>query len=214
MKRERSDGKRPTAARGFTLVELLVVAMILVALAGILVPFFEKTFWDAPKQTTQVTLTNLRQIVMGNDASPGYFGDLRQLPETMADLFVTPSYLPTALQTFDRNAARGWRGPYVQNQTGTYTVNATAGFTTGPNANGTGNPGYGNANDPAVMDAWNHPVVLQIPTGGTGTPNPLYARLVSAGPDGVIQTPPDTLYPLPSARGDDLVIFLQRADTP
>ena len=42
-----------------------------------------------------------------------------------------------------------------------------------------------------------------------------YARLVSAGKNGVLETPRDVLTGGPiSERGDDLVLFLNRSDPP
>ena len=38
-----------------------------------------------------------------------------------------------------------------------------------------------------------------------------FARLVSAGPDGILQTPAETI-PVRTNRGDDLVLFLNRAN--
>jgi hypothetical protein len=45
---------------------------------------------------------------------------------------------------------------------------------------------------------------------GVGLPAARHARLVSAGPNGVIDTDPDVL--LPTDRGDDVVLFLWMAD--
>jgi hypothetical protein len=98
---------------------------------------------------------------------------------------------------------------------------------------------YGFAGEPAVGDPWGNPYVLQVPPPeafGPGAVSPRlrfrYARLVSAGPDGLLSTPcfaPDgTAGWTPAARrhsrlagrdadgvparGDDLVLFLERAD--
>jgi hypothetical protein len=56
-------------------------------------------------------------------------------------------------------------------------------------------------------------MVIQWPAVGTDAERKLYVRLVSAGPDGLLQTRADVLYPDPATdRGDDLVLFFRRAD--
>jgi hypothetical protein len=77
--------------------------------------------------------------------------------------------------------------------------------------------------DLAVADPWGNPVVIQIPpvSAFTGAAperkRARYARVVSAGPDGFLTTPPDRLGGrladgTAPPRGDDLVQFLHRAD--
>jgi hypothetical protein len=101
--------------------------------------------------------------------------------------------------SYDSISRRGWNGPYVQHTGGTYTVNNTAGFT----------QAYGENGDPTVLDGWGRPIVLQRPS--VAQPN-LHARLVSAGPDGVISTPTNQQFPAKSSCGDDLVLYLRTAD--
>ena len=102
---------------------------------------------------------------------------------------------------------------------------------------------YGFAGEPAVFDPWGAPYCLQIPppqafqVGGgvladvSGEERFRYARIVSAGPDGVLQTPcyfgntnaaasswtaaqrrASIFGGRPEDRGDDLVLFLTRSD--
>ena len=82
---------------------------------------------------------------------------------------------------------------------------------------------YGATGDVAVADVWGNPIVLQIPppeaftVPGDETIRFHYARVVSAGPDGELETPRDRLAGMASdgstaRRGDDLVLFLNRAD--
>ena len=99
--------------------------------------------------------------------------------------------------------------------------------------------------DLVIGDPWGNPIVIQIPpaeaftlgdAGRVAAKRWRYARLVSAGPDGVLSTPryedsildpairqtgsrlaglfkdPLTGGTLTTARGDDLVLFLNRAD--
>src|SRR5579864_9305651 len=110
MEQNRTPRSLSFCSAGFTLVELMVVMLILVALAGIAVTLIGSTVSDTESKATQVSLNNLRNIIMGHEQSPGYWSDLHQLPQTMADLFVVPSYLPASQQSFDPNTRRGWRG--------------------------------------------------------------------------------------------------------
>ena len=168
---------------------------------------------------------------------------------------------------WDEEAHRGWRGPYLKASGGTFpkaddvrfagdaTFKARGFF---PELSGLYLPDdfrnhylgcsvYGFPGEPAMIDPWGNPYVLQVPTkqafanSFTNIPDEVrfrYARIVSAGPDGVLSTPcfkanvtndvkattwnertrrlarqagrinGDDL----SARGDDLVRFLLRAD--
>ena len=94
-----------------------------------------------------------------------------------------------------------------------------------------GSSDYGFIGEFALADPWGNPYVLQIPApeafpSSMRPTAPLdkafarlrwrYARLVSAGPDGILSTPRDLCAGRQgdslSARGDDLVLFLNRAD--
>lgn len=102
---------------------------------------------------------------------------------------------------------------------------------------------YALTGEAAILDPWARPYVLQIPppqaftnvTGVSSSERFKYARIVSAGPDGIIDTPcyaantnsSITVWTsetrrlvrlagrnedLSTSRGDDLVLFLQRND--
>lgn len=91
---------------------------------------------------------------------------------------------------------------------------------------------YGFVGEEALADPWGNPYVIQVPAPeafpdrmrptaavdkGFAKLRWRYARLVSAGPDGVLDTPRDLCAgrseESTAARGDDLVLFLNRADT-
>lgn len=165
---------------------------------------------------------------------------------------------PSAFTTWDTEAGRGWRGPYVKVWNGVFPARAIAGgrgFY--PNPDGLRLPDdiplsaadvsvYGFAGEPAVMDPWGNPYVLQIPphqafgdsdTNLSASTRFKYARMVSAGPDGVLTVPCFSSGEADarkiswdergrrlvrqagridgsdlSARGDDIVLFVCRAD--
>jgi len=217
----------------FTMIELLVVLVILAALAGGVVTMLGSTTEDAQQTIAAASLRELRDAIMGSPAAPGYFEDMRYvsggLPRQLADLFRKAAGAPD----FDKNTRKGWRGPYARSQGGIKKVT---------NASNTGYPApgdrrfaddktfaernfydvsYGSAGDPAAADPWGNPIVIQIPAIDAGNPNldtiekcEQRARLVSAGPDGAINCDPNDDYPSTMERGDDLVVFLRRADVP
>lgn len=190
---------------------MVVTLVILAAAAALVVPLVDSASEDAAATATRATLSAMRDAVLGDGASPGFAADMGTDPGSSADLLRRPSGAPS----FDPSTAHGWRGPYVRCASVRYVIDGTTGFAAE----------YGASDDPFPADAWGRPVVLQIPDAD-GVPAPTadetrHARLVSAGADGVLQTPrtpagaaPGTaLLPARSACGDDLVLFLRVADT-
>ncbi|MES2571600.1 MAG: type II secretion system protein [Verrucomicrobiota bacterium] len=247
-KRSRAKGGGPLAARScpgaFTLIELLTVIVIIAALAGLIVSNVGQTTGDAEAVAARATMQTVREALTGSAAGPGYFSDMKYTPGfrgvnlRMHDLLSSSSY--PAFSVFDPAAQRGWRGPYLRNAQGVRNTNTARngtfpasnerrtaddqtflerGFFTGANTSP-----YGLTGDLAVADPWGNPIVVQTPpepvfNGLKGEAKRFrYTRLVSAGADGVLTTPPDRLAGLladgtSSARGDDLVLFLNRGDT-
>jgi prepilin-type N-terminal cleavage/methylation domain-containing protein len=176
---------------------------------------------------------------------------------------------PSEFVRWNDEARRGWRGPYLKNASGVFpgpdyrrfSDDATAaerGFF--PQVSGLRLPFefnsgdvsvYGFPGEPAITDPWGNPYVLQIPpaqafspmsaTNVSDTVRFRYARVVSAGPDGVLSTPCYTVNATNdwrevginwldarqrrlsrqaglvdgadrSLRGDDIVLFLSRND--
>lgn len=199
-----NPGRATNHRRGLTLLELVVVVLVLVALAGILVPILSSDLRvrrgseevTAPRLVTETTMRRMRDAIMGAEGRPGYRGDLPgRLPATVRDLFVKPA----ALADFDMNTRTGWRGPYILEATGRYHVVPALNFTAD----------YGAENDPALLDGWGRPIVIQYASPDA---DKKYVRLISAGENGVIDTLRTDLTAV--NRGDDLVLFLRRADVP
>ena len=185
--------------RGFSLIELVLVVAILVILAGLVLPMLSGVQDNSASVATTSTLQAVRAAIVGSDERCGYLSDMGRLPSTMRDLFV----MPTGAAPFDRFTGRGWRGSYLQDATGKYLVNVSLGFSAA----------YGTNGDPAVLDSWGHPIIIQAPTSAADSKQrDLFTRLVSTGSDGIVQTSPDVLYPSPAQRGDDVILFLMRAD--
>lgn len=187
-----SSGKR-----GFSLLELVVVLGILVALGGIAVRMGTPAKDSAHRQATITSLQVLRDAVMQ------YWSDTKHVPfdgvateATELDrfhvrwLFVNPINETVDPTPTYPDTRVGWNGPYLIAPTGSYTVSAPANFTTQ----------YGLDSDPAILDAYSsatvaafaagHPIVVQ-------DVDPLLSlrdiRIVSAGPNGIIDTPPSVL---------------------
>jgi len=187
--------------RGLTLVELLVVLTILAAIAGILTATFSGSIairtaggesLEDDTIVTNASMLEIRDVLIGRDLDEtGYLQHLNQLPERIGFL----AQKPAALDDFDPVRKRGWRGPYIQD------LGTRYGDFTEPGDGFTAT--YGLPDDPAFLDAWRKPIILQEPL----TDN---ARLVSAGPNRILETDPtDATNP---ARGDDLVLFLLTSD--
>ncbi len=173
---------------------------------------------------------------------------------------------PTTFFHWDADAERGWRGPYVKKPCASFPCRTDVRFADDltfdergfyPKVAQLGLPRdilngrescsvYGFPGEPALLDPWGNPYVLQIPPpqafAGVTTNLPeevrfRYARVVSAGPDGRLDTPcfdtNGTNWWATSwgerkrrlvrqaglidgnnrlARGDDLVLFLLRND--
>jgi type II secretory pathway pseudopilin PulG len=190
------------------LVELAVAVAVLAVLAGMLVPLLSGLAEDARRTAAASTLIAVRDAIVGTADHPGFADDVGRPPATIAELLVNPFAPGDPLSRFDRDTGLGWRGPYVTGAGATYRVLPAAGFTAD----------YGADGDPGLADPWGRPVVLQHPTAGSAADRTEFARLVTAGPDGILQTPADALtpdgrpWPDPSLRGDDVVVFLRRPD--
>ena len=206
----------------FSLIELVVVLLILVAVAGVVIGLVGDSVKQSRQDATRVNLELIRDVIVGSDQHTGYFHDqeaddpLHRYPRPLDSspreehpqlryLFINPD-LESVTVNFDPLTRLGWRGPYLQHSNGTYTVNNSRNFTND----------YGEDGDPAIIDAWGNPIIIQEPSVGTAEQRELNTRLISAGPDGLIDTPRNQLEPSDlseSERDDDLILFLRVADT-
>jgi len=105
--------------RGMTLIELGVVLLILVALAGLTLSMIQSTPRYSECVATDTTLANIREAIMGGAGQAGYWSDMRGVPpfdnnvsppnaSSLNSLFNNPT-----TQSFNPVTQRGWRGPYL-----------------------------------------------------------------------------------------------------
>jgi prepilin-type N-terminal cleavage/methylation domain-containing protein len=242
--------------QGLTLLELIVVLVILVALAGLVVPQLTGTNKQAAITATNQSMKQLQTVITNR-----YFVDMQStstiaagvvalgpsilgLPSpNVADgtgrvvintigtatnypqmhfLFVNPlSFSGSqyyANPTYIATTGIGWNGPYLMSSGGVYPDPSAVrpgdaqnqtwshyGFTSS----------YGSIGDSAVFDAWGSPIVMQLPplsSTDDATHSERYARLVSAGPDGLLATTASVHYPSLVSCGDDIVVYLFAPD--
>lgn len=67
--------------RGVTLIELAVVLLILIALAGMLIPYVQNTGGGAQCVATDASLVAIRDAIMGTGGQPGYLSDMGGFPK-------------------------------------------------------------------------------------------------------------------------------------
>ena len=209
--------------RGMTLVELAVVLLVLIGLAGIAMPYLSGKSFAVACQTTDASLAAIRDAIVGGGAAPGYLGDVGDLPRhptapagaghrlhyLFADWDVSdPDCLPPndpgnagcdRHRAFNPVTRRGWHGPYLLNGS---TLNDATG-------------------EMGIRDMFlaRGVILLQIPCIDANANQACdagearladYARVVSMGPDGARDTSEADLDA--ANRGDDRVLFLSRPD--
>jgi len=200
--------------RGLTLLELVVTLAIVVATASVAVLGSGALLQDSRGDVTRQSLKALRDVIAQtywqdnsltlprpNMAVTITHFPNRQNAAQLRYLFVNPATEDTTV-TYNPAYRLGWRGPYVVANNGSvYTINATANFT----------EQYGENGDPAVLDGWGNPIVIQNP--GTWADGSQDVRLVSAGPNGIVNidptTPTATLLANPNLAGDDAYIYFE-----
>ena len=205
-------GWQPAPRCGLTLAELLVVLAILAMISAIAIPLAGNYVADSRDAVTRQSLTRLREVIATywqdsgrqfpqRDATVPAVPSSRMNTPQLRYLFVNPHTNPESVTiTFDPVYRLGWRGPYLVAINGAlYTVNAATGFL----------ENYGENGDPAVFDGWGQPIVLQNP--GLAPDGLQDVRLVSAGPDGVLNTPPtkSTAQLTSTDIGDDVWISFE-----
>jgi type II secretory pathway pseudopilin PulG len=222
-----------TLQSGMTLLEITVVLLVLIALAGLVVPYVGGTGGAAMCKATDATLQAVKQAIMGGAAGPGYYADtLGSYPAIdKASTGYNLKYLSERGSWDDYNPKTGvgWRGPYLSTGGPVSGTLLHDSFGTVFNPGALATDAYVHVDiktdtGAQVFDGWHRPIVLQIPYyddddegPNTADYHPENARLVSAGPGnglGSNEAAIDTTIQSPDAsdRGDDRVLFLNIAD--
>ena len=113
-----------TLQQGVTLLELSVVLLILVALAGLAVPYVGGIGSTASCQTTDATMHAVKEAIMGGAAGAGFYGDTLGFFPAVAKggdqyslhfLFSSKNIDATldSWSPYNAKTAVGWRGPYL-----------------------------------------------------------------------------------------------------
>jgi len=205
--------------KGMTLIELTVVLLILVALAGLTIPYVSGTSRKALCDATDVSMMNIKQVIMQRY----YLDTLGNFPVSKSGSTIGSDYSLNYLfdQTdwadFDPDSQVGWRGPYLQ---GAQVLKSNV---TAENFNDVDYLDYTklkfDAGQYVVMDSWGRPIVLQVVNNADcisstkwdiSTAEPFCARIVSAGAGSGLKAEDVSLDTKIEGRkgGDDRVLYL------
>lgn len=195
---------------GFTLIELTVVLLVLIALAGLAIPYVSGTSQKALCDATDVSMQNIKKVIMERYYldTLGYFP--KNTKNTVANydlkyLFTKPS--DAAWQSFDIDSQTGWRGAYLESG-----VNVAA----APNSSFEQSSGnvHTDITGTQVLDAWGRPIIIQVFCSDStytteadckSNNETWFARLVSAGAEGSIDTSIGG-----DIAGDDRLLYLNQ----
>ncbi|MDT8427048.1 MAG: hypothetical protein RQ733_13850 [Methyloprofundus sp.] len=181
---------------GMTLIELSVVLLILIALAGLAVPYVSGISSTSLCKATDITLSHTKKAIMEGFYidTLGYFP--KATKSTTADFNLTYLLDDSAAVwgTFNPETRLGWHGPYLDLARKLTPSDLTSTFT---------DTNFVHValtiSDYGVFDGWNHPIILQKHSTDD-------FRLVSAGFNGDLETKITDS----AIGGDDRVLYVNK----
>lgn len=114
--------------RGFSLVELVIVIVVLGILAAFAVPRFGSMSSSAKIAATKEEMTSLKRAIVGNPSAVsggqyidrGFEGDIGFAPSRLQDLAIKPD----SVAAYNQLTRLGWNGPYMDSAGGLYLKDA------------------------------------------------------------------------------------------
>jgi prepilin-type N-terminal cleavage/methylation domain-containing protein len=124
----RSTASRQLGQRGFTLIELVIIIVVLGIIAGFAVPRFSDLASNSKETATLDEMNSLKKAIIGNPAAlaggeyidRGFEGDVGYPPTNLLDLAAKPD----SLAAYNKLTRLGWNGPYVDSSGGAYLADA------------------------------------------------------------------------------------------
>ncbi len=114
--------------RGFTLIELVIIIVVLGILAAFAVPKFSSIAESSKVTATRQEMQALKEAIIGNPKvvssgvliDRGFLGDVGFVPSQLTDLAVKPDSVPA----YNKLTRLGWNGPYIDDDNNDYLTDA------------------------------------------------------------------------------------------
>ena len=114
--------------RGFTLIELVIIIIVLGILAAVAVPKFSDISESSKIAATKSEMINLKKAIVGNPelvsggvyVNRGFEGDCGIVPSQLSDLISKPD----SISVYNKLTRLGWNGPYIENNAGEYALDS------------------------------------------------------------------------------------------
>lgn len=114
--------------RGFTLIELVIIIVVLGILAGFAVPRFADMTTSSKRTATLDEMNGLKKAIIGNPSAVaggvyidrGFEGDVGFAPSRLQDLAAKPD----TISSYNKLSRLGWNGPYIDSSGGVYLTDA------------------------------------------------------------------------------------------
>ncbi len=114
--------------RGFTLIELVIIIVVLGILAGFAVPRFADMTSSSKSTATLDEMNGLKKAIIGNPSAiaggeyidRGFEGDIGYAPSRLQDLAAKPD----SIASYNKLNRIGWNGPYIDSSGDVYLTDA------------------------------------------------------------------------------------------